>query len=170
MSLAVLTLARNLHGLVSARRLLLISISLGFGLAASLAAPAHAQEPVAKAALGHMAVMTVPGLVPEPMSRVPFVVPPSRALERDVTFSARRAGDQSSYEVIVTDKSVSASRFVVAVGGGTTHNRQGAIEAAAAELTGHGGNVYALSGNTVGVARATGVASRGNRLFLTSNE
>ena len=50
-------------------------------------------------------------------------------------------------------------------GGGVTNS--GAIEAVQAELKSHG-NLYALAINNSGVIRATGAASRGGRVFLTS--
>jgi hypothetical protein len=44
----------------------------------------------------------------------------------------------------------------------------GAIRAAEVELRANGGNVYALAGNTGRAITATGVASKGGRIFLTA--
>ena len=44
----------------------------------------------------------------------------------------------------------------------------GAIRAAEVELRANGGNIYALAGNTGRAITATGVASKGGRIFLTA--
>ena len=44
----------------------------------------------------------------------------------------------------------------------------GAIRAAEVELRANGGNIYALAGNTARAITATGVASKGGRIFLTA--
>ncbi|MEW6254669.1 MAG: MBG domain-containing protein [Pseudomonadota bacterium] len=75
----------------------------------------------------------------------------------------------AGYEVLVRDGALSDGKFVVKVGGADTEAKtRGVIRAAEVELKANGGNVYALAGNTASVTKATGVANRGGRVFLTA--
>ncbi|WP_407050868.1 MBG domain-containing protein [Methyloraptor flagellatus] len=66
---------------------------------------------------------------------------------------------------------LSDGKFVVKVGGADTEAKtSGVIKAAEAELKANGGNVYALAGNTASLTKATGVANRGGRIFLTAGD
>ncbi|MGU3493618.1 beta strand repeat-containing protein [Xanthobacteraceae bacterium A53D] len=80
-------------------------------------------------------------------------------------------GLAAGYEVLVRDAALSDGKFVVKVGGGDTEAKtSGVIRAAEVELRANGGNVYALAGNTESLTKATGVASRGGRIFLTAGD
>ncbi|MBN8997967.1 MAG: filamentous hemagglutinin N-terminal domain-containing protein [Rhizobiales bacterium] len=106
------------------------------------------------------------------------------ALGGDVALIARRAVNEGSidapngtvalaagYEVLMRDGALSDGKFLVKVGGGDTEaSTSGAIRAANVELRANGGNVYALAGNTGGVTKATGVANKGGRIFLTAGD
>ncbi len=75
----------------------------------------------------------------------------------------------AGYEVLVRDGALSDGKFVVKVGGADTEAKtRGVIKAAEVELKANGGNVYALAGNTASLTKATGVANRGGRVFLTA--
>ena len=81
------------------------------------------------------------------------------------------AGLIAGRNIIMRDSSVDDGRFLVVTGGSdTAATNDGMIAAAAAELRAEGGNVYALAGNTEGVIRATGVADKGGRIWLTAGE
>ena len=75
----------------------------------------------------------------------------------------------SGTEVVLSDQSTANGKVSVRLGAsdGKVVNR-GAIRAADVELRANGGNIYALAGNTQGVIKATGVANKGGRIFLTS--
>ncbi|WP_018388015.1 GLUG motif-containing protein [Ancylobacter sp. FA202] len=75
----------------------------------------------------------------------------------------------AGYEVLVRDGALSDGKFVVKVGGADTEaTTRGVIKAAEVELKANGGNVYALAGNTTSLTKATGVATKGGRVFLTA--
>ncbi|MGN6095802.1 MAG: two-partner secretion domain-containing protein [Bosea sp. (in: a-proteobacteria)] len=77
----------------------------------------------------------------------------------------------AGYEVLMRDAALSDGKFVVKVGGADTEAKtSGVIKAAEAELKANGGNVYALAGNTESITKATGVASKGGRVFLTAGD
>lgn len=77
----------------------------------------------------------------------------------------------AGYEVLMRDAALSDGKFMVKVGGAATAAKTtGAIKAAEVELRANGGNVYALAGNTRSVTKATGVASKGGRVFLTAGD
>jgi len=106
------------------------------------------------------------------------------ALGGDVALIARRienagtldapngtAALAAGYEVLMRDASLSDGKFVVKVGGADTEAKtSGSIRAAEVELRANGGNVYALAGNTKGQIKATGVAKKGGRIFLTAGD
>lgn len=75
----------------------------------------------------------------------------------------------SGTEVVLNDQSTANGKVSVRLGDGDGKvvNR-GAIRAADVELRANGGNIYALAGNTNGVIKATGVANKGGRIFLTA--
>ncbi len=77
----------------------------------------------------------------------------------------------AGYEVLVRDSTLSDGKFVVKVGGAETQAKtSGVIKAAEVELRANGGNVYALAGNTASITKATGVASKGGRIFFTAGD
>ncbi len=77
----------------------------------------------------------------------------------------------AGYEVLMRDAALSDGKFVVKVGGADTEAKtSGVIKAAEVELKANGGNVYALAGNTDSITKATGVATRGGRIFLTAGD
>jgi filamentous hemagglutinin family protein len=77
----------------------------------------------------------------------------------------------AGYEVLMRDAALSDGKFMVKVGGGdTVAKTTGSIKAAEIELRANGGNVYALAGNTGSITKATGVASKGGRVFLTAGD
>ncbi|BAF87919.1 putative large exoprotein [Azorhizobium caulinodans ORS 571] len=97
----------------------------------------------------------------------------ARKVENAGTISAPNGtvGLAAGYEVLVRDAALSDGKFVVKVGGGDTEAKTtGVIKAAEAELKANGGNVYALAGNTESLTKATGVASKGGRIFLTAGD
>ncbi|WP_052285885.1 MBG domain-containing protein [Azorhizobium caulinodans] len=97
----------------------------------------------------------------------------ARKVENAGTLTAPNGtvGLAAGYEVLVRDAALSDGKFVVKVGGGDTEAKTtGVIKAAEAELKANGGNVYALAGNTESLTKATGVASRGGRIFLTAGD
>lgn len=71
-------------------------------------------------------------------------------------------------EILLRASDVGDGRIAVRAGPGAVKNA-GAIAAVTAELRAAGGNHYALAVNNTGVVRATGVATRGGRVFLTAN-
>ncbi|MBB3932593.1 filamentous hemagglutinin family protein [Kaistia hirudinis] len=106
------------------------------------------------------------------------------ALGGDVALFARKVGNEGTitapngtaalaagYEVLMRDAALSDGKFLVKVGGGDTEaSTSGVIQAANVELRANGGNVYALAGNTSSITKATGVASKGGRIFLTAGD
>ncbi|MGN6424623.1 MAG: beta strand repeat-containing protein, partial [Asticcacaulis sp.] len=81
------------------------------------------------------------------------------------------AGLIAGHDIILRDSSVNDGRFLIVTGGAdTAATNDGDIAAAAAELRAEGGNVYALAGNTHGVIRATGVADKGGKIWLTAGD
>ncbi|MFG1466311.1 MBG domain-containing protein [Xanthobacter sp. DSM 24535] len=97
----------------------------------------------------------------------------ARKVENAGTITAPNGtvGLAAGYEVLVRDAALSDGKFVVKVGGGDTEAKtSGVIRAAEAELKANGGNVYALAGNTASLTKATGVASKGGRIFLTAGD
>ena len=75
----------------------------------------------------------------------------------------------AGYEVLARPADHGDGKFAVRVGGAdTAATTTGAIRAASAEIRAHGGNVYALAGNTAGIVSATGVAAEDGRIFLTA--
>ncbi len=72
-------------------------------------------------------------------------------------------------EILMRDIALDHGLFVVRIGGeDTSVTDKGSIIAAEAELRANGGNIYALAGNTNGTIKATGVAKKGGRVFLTA--
>ena len=69
---------------------------------------------------------------------------------------------------IVLQQAGSDPRLFVSGGTGDVTN-SGNLQAAQAELTAAGGNVYALAGNNGGIIRATGTQSVGGHIWLTAN-
>ncbi|MFG1406937.1 MBG domain-containing protein [Xanthobacter sp. VTT E-85237] len=97
----------------------------------------------------------------------------ARKVENAGTITAPNGtvGLAAGYEVLVRDAALSDGKFVVKVGGADTEAKtSGVIKAAEVELKANGGNVYALAGNTHSLTKATGIASRGGRIFLTAGE
>lgn len=97
----------------------------------------------------------------------------ARRVENAGTITAPNGtvGLAAGYEVLVRDAALSDGKFAVKVGGGDTEAKTtGVIRAAEAELKANGGNVYALAGNTDSVTKATGVANKGGRIFLTAGD
>ncbi|MFG1422819.1 MBG domain-containing protein [Roseixanthobacter liquoris] len=95
----------------------------------------------------------------------------ARKVENAGTITAPNGtvGLAAGYEVLVRDAALSDGKFVVKVGGAHTEAKtSGVIKAAEVELKANGGNVYALAGNTHSLTKATGVASKGGRIFLTA--
>lgn len=95
----------------------------------------------------------------------------ARQVRNEGSLSARNgtAAMASGSEVVLSDGSLGNGKVVVrrAAQDGEIRN-SGAIRATEVELRANGGNVYALAGNTGGAISATGVASKGGRIFLTS--
>ncbi|TCT01741.1 MBG domain-containing protein, partial [Aquabacter spiritensis] len=86
-----------------------------------------------------------------------------------VTAPAGTAALVAGYEVLMRDGALSDGKFVVKVGGSDTEAKtSGVIKAAEVELKASGGNVYALAGNTASLTKATGIANKGGRIFLTA--
>ena len=75
----------------------------------------------------------------------------------------------SGSEVVLSDGSLGNGKVLVRrpAQDGEIRN-SGAIRAAEVELRANGGNIYALAGNTGRAIKATGVASKGGRIFLTA--
>ena len=75
----------------------------------------------------------------------------------------------SGSEVVLSDGSLGNGKVLVRrpAQDGEIRN-SGAIRAAEVELRANGGNIYALAGNTGRAITATGVASKGGRIFLTA--
>ncbi|WP_167525449.1 MBG domain-containing protein, partial [Roseomonas genomospecies 6] len=77
----------------------------------------------------------------------------------------------AGYEVLAKETADGDGRFAVRVGGADTDAvNTGTIDAANAEMRANGGHLYALAGNTGGVIKATGVARKDGRVFLTAGE
>ncbi|MFS2012201.1 MBG domain-containing protein [Azospirillum sp. CT11-132] len=77
----------------------------------------------------------------------------------------------AGYEVLAKETADAEGRFAVKVGGSDTEAvNAGTLAAANAEMRANGGSVYALAGNTGGVVKATGVAKRDGRVFLTAGD
>ncbi|MGU3497155.1 GLUG motif-containing protein, partial [Xanthobacteraceae bacterium A53D] len=97
----------------------------------------------------------------------------ARKVENAGTITAPEGtvGLAAGYEVLVRDAALSDGKIVVRVGGADTEAKtSGVIRATEVELKANGGNVYALAGNTSSVTKATGVATRGGRIFLTAGD
>lgn len=78
-------------------------------------------------------------------------------------------GLASGTEVTIRDQEMADGKIAVSLpaANGSVRNT-GSIRGANAELRANGGNVYALGVNTRSVIKATGVASKGGRIFLTA--
>ncbi|CAO3434531.1 MBG domain-containing protein [Azospirillum endophyticum] len=77
----------------------------------------------------------------------------------------------AGYEVLAKETADADGRFAVKVGGSDTEAvNAGTLAGANAEMRANGGSVYALAGNTGGVVKATGVAKRDGRVFLTAGD
>ena len=95
----------------------------------------------------------------------------ARQVRNDGSLTARNgtAAMASGSEVLLSDGSLGNGKVLVRrpAQDGEIRN-SGAIRAAEAELRANGGNIYALAGNTGRAITATGVASKGGRIFLTA--
>ncbi|NVO13666.1 MAG: S8 family serine peptidase [Rhodoplanes sp.] len=95
----------------------------------------------------------------------------ARTVQNDGSIVAPQgtAAMASGREVVLSDGSLGNGKVSIKVAGtnGQVVNR-GSIRAANVELRANGGNVFALAGNTNGVIKATGVANKGGRIFLTA--
>jgi filamentous hemagglutinin family protein len=95
----------------------------------------------------------------------------ARQVRNDGTLAARNGtvAMASGSEVLLSDGSLGNGKVLVRrpVQDGEIRN-SGAIRAAEVELRTNGGNIYALAGNTGRAITATGVASKGGRIFLTA--
>lgn len=95
----------------------------------------------------------------------------ARTVQNDGTIEAPQgtAAMASGREVVLSDGALGNGKVQVRLpgGDGKVVNR-GTIKAADVELRANGGSVYALAGNTDGVIKATGIASKGGRIFLTA--
>ena len=95
----------------------------------------------------------------------------ARQVRNDGSLTARNgtAAMASGSEVVLSDGSLGNGKVLVRrpAQDGEVRN-SGAIRAAEVELRANGGNVYALAGNTGRAITATGVASKGGRIFLTA--
>lgn len=79
------------------------------------------------------------------------------------------AGLIAGHTILMRDSVGGQSQFFVQRGGSDTSvTNTGAIAAATAELRAEGGNIFALAGNTTGIIRATGVANKGGKIYLTA--
>ena len=89
--------------------------------------------------------------------------------EGSVVANAGTAAMATGGEVVLSDGSLGNGKVLVRrpAEGGEIRN-SGAIRAAEVELRANGGNIYALAGNTGRAITATGVASKGGRIFLTA--
>ena len=95
----------------------------------------------------------------------------ARQVRNDGSLTARNgtAAMASGSEVVLSDGSLGNGKVLVrrpALDGEIRNS--GAIRAAEVELRANGGNIYALAGNTGRAITATGVASKGGRIFLTA--
>ena len=95
----------------------------------------------------------------------------ARQVRNDGALTARNgtAAMASGSEVVLSDGSLGNGKVSVRrpAQDGEIRN-SGAIRAAEVELRANGGNIYALAGNTGQAITATGVASKGGRIFLTA--
>ncbi|HVQ72840.1 MAG TPA: MBG domain-containing protein, partial [Bradyrhizobium sp.] len=95
----------------------------------------------------------------------------ARQVRNDGSLTARNgtAAMASGSEVLLSDGSLGNGKVLVRrpAQDGEIRN-SGAIRAAEVELRANGGNIYALAGNTGRAITATGVASKGGRIFLTA--
>jgi filamentous hemagglutinin family protein len=95
----------------------------------------------------------------------------ARQVRNDGSLTARNgtAAMASSSEVVLSDGALGNGKVLVRrpAQDGEIRN-SGAIRAAEVELRANGGNIYALAGNTGQAITATGVASKGGRIFLTA--
>ena len=95
----------------------------------------------------------------------------ARQVRNDGSLAARNGtvAMASGSEVLLSDGSLGNGKVLVRrpVQDGEIRN-SGAIRAAEVELRTNGGNIYALAGNTGRAITATGVASKGGRIFLTA--
>ncbi|WP_456628403.1 MBG domain-containing protein [Bradyrhizobium sp. URHC0002] len=95
----------------------------------------------------------------------------ARQVRNDGSLAARNgtAAMASGSEVVLSDGSLGNGKVSVRrpTQDGEIRN-SGAIRAAEVELRANGGNIYALAGNTGRTISATGVASKGGRIFLTA--
>ena len=95
----------------------------------------------------------------------------ARQVRNDGSLTARNgtAAMASGSEVVLSDGSLGNGKVLVRrpAQDGEIRN-SGAIRAAEVELRANGGNIYALAGNTGQAITATGVASKGGRIFLTA--
>jgi len=95
----------------------------------------------------------------------------ARQVRNEGSLTARNgtAAMASGSEVVLSDGSLGNGKVLVRrpAQDGEIRN-SGAIRAAEVELRANGGNVYALAGNTGRTITATGVASKGGRIFLTA--
>ena len=93
----------------------------------------------------------------------------ARQVRNDGALTARNgtAAMASGSEVVLSDGSLGNGKVLVRrpAQDGEIRN-SGAIRAAEVELRANGGNIYALAGNTGQAITATGVASKGGRIFL----
>ncbi|MFL9824856.1 S8 family serine peptidase [Rhodoplanes sp. SY1] len=95
----------------------------------------------------------------------------ARTVQNDGVIEAPQgtAAMASGREVVLSDGSLGNGKVHVrAPGGDGKVINRGTIRAADVELRANGGNVYALAGNTDGVIKATGIANKGGRIFLTA--
>ncbi len=95
----------------------------------------------------------------------------ARQVRNDGSVIARNgtAAMASGSEVLLSDGSLGNGEVLVRrpAQDGEIRN-SGAIRAAEVELRANGGNIYALAGNTGRAITATGLASKGGRIFLTA--
>ncbi|UPK01712.1 MBG domain-containing protein [Bradyrhizobium sp. 170] len=95
----------------------------------------------------------------------------ARQVRNNGALTARNgtAAMASGSEVVLSDGSLGNGKVLVRrpAQDGEIRN-SGAIRAAEIELRANGGNIYALAGNTGRAITATGVASKGGRIFLTA--
>ncbi|WP_334505753.1 MBG domain-containing protein [Bradyrhizobium sp. AZCC 1693] len=95
----------------------------------------------------------------------------ARQVRNDGSLTARNgtAAMASGSEVVLSDGSLGNGKVLVRrpAQDGEIRN-SGAIRAAEVELRANGGNIYALAGNAGRAITATGVASKGGRIFLTA--
>nr|WP_247886429.1 MBG domain-containing protein [Azospirillum brasilense] len=97
----------------------------------------------------------------------------ARSVRNEGTIAAPKgtAALAAGYEVLAKEKADADGRFVVKIGGADTEAvNAGTLAAANAEMRANGGNLYALAGNTGGLVKATGAATRDGRVFLTAGD